>query len=123
MLDDEGRGYLMELMITKLLLLQQDIQIIGMSATLSVCLLLRTDCRRWMMLTKTAEYGTPGAVATRELLHLQVPAHPHRRVPGVRECHLPSGQCERVLPDGSPAEHDRLSRCCRTLQDDRQIGV
>ncbi|KAJ9212476.1 hypothetical protein DTO166G4_5968 [Paecilomyces variotii] len=35
MLDDEGRGYLMELMITKLLLLQQDIQIIGMSATLS----------------------------------------------------------------------------------------
>ncbi|GAD92522.1 DNA-directed DNA polymerase theta, putative [Paecilomyces variotii No. 5] len=35
MLDDESRGYLMELMITKLLLLQQDIQIIGMSATLS----------------------------------------------------------------------------------------
>lgn len=47
MLDDEGRGYLMELMITKLLLLQQDIQIIGMSATLSVRLLLRADCRRW----------------------------------------------------------------------------
>lgn len=41
MLDDESRGYLMELMITKLLLLQQDIQIIGMSATLSVCLLLQ----------------------------------------------------------------------------------
>lgn len=39
MLDDEGRGYLMELMITKLLLLQQEIQIIGMSATLSVWLL------------------------------------------------------------------------------------
>ncbi|PLB45101.1 putative DNA-directed DNA polymerase theta [Aspergillus steynii IBT 23096] len=35
MLDDEHRGYLMELMVTKLLLLQQDIQIIGMSATLS----------------------------------------------------------------------------------------
>ncbi|BCR84313.1 DEAD/DEAH box helicase [Aspergillus chevalieri] len=35
MLDDEHRGYLLELMVTKLLLLQQDIQIIGMSATLS----------------------------------------------------------------------------------------
>ncbi|KAL4977232.1 hypothetical protein BDW66DRAFT_165959 [Aspergillus desertorum] len=36
MLDDEHRGYLLELMVTKLLLLQQDIQIIGMSATISV---------------------------------------------------------------------------------------
>jgi replicative superfamily II helicase len=36
MLDDENRGYILELMVTKLLLLQQDIQIIGMSATLSV---------------------------------------------------------------------------------------
>lgn len=36
MLDDEHRGYLIEIMVTKLMLLQQDIQIIGMSATLSV---------------------------------------------------------------------------------------
>lgn len=36
MLDDENRGYILELMVTKLLLLQQDIQIIGMSANLSV---------------------------------------------------------------------------------------
>lgn len=36
MLDDENRGYLIELMITKLLLLRQDLQIVGMSATLSV---------------------------------------------------------------------------------------
>ncbi|KAJ5245905.1 Helicase C-terminal [Penicillium chermesinum] len=35
MLDDEHRGYLLELMVTKLLLLQQNIQIVGMSATLS----------------------------------------------------------------------------------------
>lgn len=39
MLDDEHRGYLLELMVTKLLLLQQGIQIIGMSATLSVRIL------------------------------------------------------------------------------------
>ena len=41
MLDDEHRGYLLELMVTKLLLLKQDIQIIGMSATLSVRLSTR----------------------------------------------------------------------------------
>ncbi|KAI1910586.1 hypothetical protein LOZ61_004334 [Ophidiomyces ophidiicola] len=35
MLDDEHRGYLIEIMVSKLLLLQQDIQIVGMSATLS----------------------------------------------------------------------------------------
>lgn len=40
MLDDDSRGYLLELMVSKLLLLQQDIQIIGMSATLAVSALL-----------------------------------------------------------------------------------
>ena len=35
MLDDENRGYIMELMITKLLSLDHGIQLIGMSATLS----------------------------------------------------------------------------------------
>lgn len=35
MIDEENRGYIMELMITKLLVLQQKIQIVGMSATLS----------------------------------------------------------------------------------------
>lgn len=40
MLDDEHRGYLLELMVTKLLLLQQDIQIVGMSATLSVSFII-----------------------------------------------------------------------------------
>ncbi|KAF9886821.1 hypothetical protein FE257_011068 [Aspergillus nanangensis] len=35
MLDDEHRGYLIELIVTKLLLLRQNIQIVGMSATLS----------------------------------------------------------------------------------------
>lgn len=36
MLDDENRGYVMELMMTKVLILQQDVQIVGMSVTLSV---------------------------------------------------------------------------------------
>ncbi|KAK6865840.1 hypothetical protein PG990_004719 [Apiospora arundinis] len=35
MIDDDHRGYLLELMATKLLSLEQDVQIIGMSATLS----------------------------------------------------------------------------------------
>lgn len=36
MIDDDHRGYLMELMATKLLCVQRNVQIIGMSATLSV---------------------------------------------------------------------------------------
>jgi superfamily II helicase len=38
MLDDDHRGYLMEIMATKLLSLEQSIQVIGMSATISVSL-------------------------------------------------------------------------------------
>lgn len=37
-LDDDHRGYLMEIMATKLLSLEQNIQMIGMSATVSVSL-------------------------------------------------------------------------------------
>ncbi|ROT37287.1 P-loop containing nucleoside triphosphate hydrolase protein [Sodiomyces alkalinus F11] len=40
MIDDDHRGYLMELMATKLLTLPQRIQIVGMSATLSIIKLL-----------------------------------------------------------------------------------
>ena len=36
MLDDDSRGYILELMGTKLLSLEQDVQIVGMSATLNV---------------------------------------------------------------------------------------
>lgn len=39
MLDDDHRGYLMEIMATKLLSLEQNIQMISMSATVSVSLL------------------------------------------------------------------------------------
>lgn len=36
MIDDDHRGYLLELMATKLLSLEQSVQIVGMSATLPV---------------------------------------------------------------------------------------
>ena len=36
MLDDDSRGYILELMATKLLSLEQNVQLVGMSATLSV---------------------------------------------------------------------------------------
>ena len=38
MIDDDHRGYLMELMATKLLSIDQRTQLVGMSATLSVSL-------------------------------------------------------------------------------------
>lgn len=41
MIDDDHRGYIMELMATKLLSLEGKVQIIGMSATLSVGVSLR----------------------------------------------------------------------------------
>ena len=36
MIDDDHRGYLMELMASKLLSLERSVQIVGMSATLTV---------------------------------------------------------------------------------------
>lgn len=36
MINDEGRGYILELIATKLLCLEQSVQLIGMSATLNV---------------------------------------------------------------------------------------
>jgi replicative superfamily II helicase len=38
MIDDESRGYILELMATKLLSLEQKVQLVGMSATLNVSL-------------------------------------------------------------------------------------
>ena len=54
MLADEGRGYILELMATKLLSLEQNIQLVGMTATLNVSLkemgmpaYLLTSIRMW----------------------------------------------------------------------------
>lgn len=46
MIHDDYRGYLMELMTTKLLCMQQSIQIVGMSATLSVSISLGKKRKR-----------------------------------------------------------------------------
>jgi len=54
MLDDDQRGYILELMATKILSLEQDTQLIGMSATLPVSRSLEcshssklTEIRTW----------------------------------------------------------------------------
>ena len=55
MVDDEHRGYLLELLATKLMTLEQQIQLVGMSATLSVsmrkCIIDINDsfCTRHML--------------------------------------------------------------------------
>ena len=36
MVDDDHRGYLIEIMASKLLVLEREVQIVGMSATLTV---------------------------------------------------------------------------------------
>ena len=38
MIDDGFRGYILELLATKLLCLEQELQIVAMSATLTVCI-------------------------------------------------------------------------------------
>lgn len=56
MIDDDHRGYLMELMATKLLCLQRNIQIIGMSATLSVRAFV-VRCRSGLKVLEHAAIG------------------------------------------------------------------
>ena len=55
MLDDENRGYLIEIMVTKLMLLQQDIQLVGMSATLSVRCIFKSRMRKLTEMTTPPE--------------------------------------------------------------------
>lgn len=65
MIDDEHRGYLLELIASKLLSLDSTVQIIGMSATLTVgrglTFLKRSELTR-------IEYRATGAVAQRQIL-------------------------------------------------------
>jgi replicative superfamily II helicase len=59
MIDDDHRGYLMELMATKLLSMQQGVQIVGMSATLSNTEILATwlDAKYYQSMYKPIPVG------------------------------------------------------------------
>lgn len=72
MVDDSHRGYLMELLATKLLSLQGNVQIIGMSATLSVCNVALIGDH---LLTEQ-EHGVDSYMAECKTLHLEIPANP-----------------------------------------------
>ncbi|GKT75715.1 DNA polymerase theta subunit [Colletotrichum tofieldiae] len=68
MIDDDHRGYLMELMGTKLLTLPQPVQIIGMSATMSVSIGLPVKFREAFSLTvvrRTSISWPTGSALTR----------------------------------------------------------
>ena len=68
MIDDGHRGYLMELLATKLLSVQDEVQIVGMSATLSV----RVISPRSRQSLMDREYRIDSQMAQREALYLQV---------------------------------------------------
>jgi Lhr-like helicase len=72
MLEDEHRGYLLELMVTKLLLLQQDIQIVGMSATLSVRYAGEPFLFPLEISNTGTEYRDVGAVDECQVLHFHL---------------------------------------------------
>ena len=77
MIDDAHRGYLLELLATKLLCLDHHVQIVGMSATLNVS----SDTCAWLPPSTDAdlaEHSTAVPVAGRLLLPDTLPAYPHR---------------------------------------------
>ncbi len=86
MLDDENRGYLMELMITKLLCLQHGIQLVGMSATLSNPRLVADWLKAKFYVSK-------------------VSSSPNRRTSCLRKQYMPYSKCKGVLPDCQSAQH------------------
>ena len=65
MIDDDHRGYLMELLATKLLSLERSVQIVGMSATLPVSGAKYGQPRRKLMVS---EYPTPSQMARSQIL-------------------------------------------------------
>lgn len=66
MVDDEQRGYLLELVATKLLSIEQPVQIVGMSATLPVRSMVSFIAH--FQSNMGAEYGHDGPVAWWALL-------------------------------------------------------
>jgi Lhr-like helicase len=77
MVDDDHRGYLLELVATKLLSLEQRVQIVGMSATLPVCwsvdFVVHFEPSNLVL-----EYGHDGSMARRALLRNSVSTGSYR---------------------------------------------
>ncbi len=90
MIDDENRGYILELMATKLLSLALDekAQLIGMSATLNVCKPTRYAVSA--SITNLPERRFIGEMARGKVLHLQVQTGLDRRISCFRQRCLPS---------------------------------
>lgn len=71
MIDDDHRGYLLELIATKLLSLEQPIQIIGMSATLPVgCMCCATLVLYLMFLFRMQIWLLNGSMRIRTKLNI-----------------------------------------------------
>lgn len=74
MIDDEHRGYIIELVAAKLLSLDHEVQIIGMSGTISVCSIF------WESVIPTnrlAEHWPNGAVARCALVRNGISTDPN----------------------------------------------
>lgn len=65
MIDDDHRGYLMELLATKLLSLGRSVQIVGMSATLPVS---GADCNQASLRLIVPEYPIASQMARCQIL-------------------------------------------------------
>jgi hypothetical protein len=86
MIDDDYRGYLMELMATKMLCLSQQLQIVGMSATLTVSSPVTRTC---LVLT-CQEHQSPQDMAARSLLRDTLSTNPDRGALGLRRQNISS---------------------------------
>lgn len=73
MIDDEHRGYTLELIATKLLSLEHTVQIVGMSATIPVSIL---HTLLWAFANQK-EHGPHGQMAQCALIRDAVPTYSH----------------------------------------------
>ena len=122
MIADDHRGYLVELMATKLLSLEQDVQIVGMSATLSVSkpASLIDSTRKLIGL----EHGTARKVAECKILPIEVQTHSHRRIPRMRQRHIQRSYHRLSTAYREPA-HSIAAQPVQSprMQDDRAVNA
>ncbi|KAK8139893.1 hypothetical protein PG984_001016 [Apiospora sp. TS-2023a] len=102
MIDDDHRGYLLELMATKLLSLEQNVQIIGMSATLSNIDILA----RWLDAHTYQTFYRPVPIEE----HLVYESKIYAASATGSLLKAVSQLAPNVLPTQSPSEHLRLIR-------------